>query len=122
MKRGGFTLVEVMAAMVIVGVAFVSILGMYTVGIRISRQNRQKTEAYNLLTRKLEEIKPANFATNVNQAGFQYSGFPQYTLGVTQTAPFLGNPNLKRIEVGVSWNNSFGNLQAETIITLKANN
>lgn len=125
----GFTLIEVVASLVIVGIALVAILGMFSIGSRSNSFNQDKVVACNLLQRKLEEVKCKSFdAINSDDDDevITVNG-STYTLNV-EVAPlgidltdFVGdNPPLKRVRANVSWATLFGTGMSETAYTLIA--
>ncbi len=117
--KQGFTLIEVVASLVIVGIALVAILRMFSFGSRSNISNQDRVIACNLLQRKVEEIKCKDFSTDVTESGISYTNFSDYTLNVSQITPYNANSYLKRVDVDVNWANPLGS-QSETMSTLVA--
>ena len=65
MNKKGFTLVEVVASVVIVGIAIVSVLGMYSIGNKAARLNMQKLYMYNVLQYHIEEQLSKDFPERI---------------------------------------------------------
>lgn len=114
MKKKGFTLIEVVASLIIVGVALVAILGMFSISSRTSKLSEERVAAYNLLQRKMEEVKAKDFASIASAPNESYSGFSDYTLNTTVTNP---STYLKEVEVKIQWAVPLGGTNEETITT-----
>ena len=116
-KRGGFTLVEVIASLVLASVTLVSILNLIMMNARLSHANMRRVKAYNLLQRKLEELKLEDFSTLANENNTNFTSDPGYSFDVVIT-PI--NAALKQLDVSISWNSlSSGNV-SESITVLRA--
>lgn len=130
MKERGFTLIEVVASLVIVGISLVAILGMFSIGSRSSAFNQDNVVACSLLQRKLEEVKCKGFDdinSNDDDEVITVNN-STYTLNVevdsldVDLTDFVGeNPPLKRVRASVTWATLFGNSRTETLYTLIAN-
>ena len=117
----GFTLIEVVGAVVIVGLAITAILGMFSISNKSRAANTKKFIAYNLLQRKIEETKLIGFAETINENIPNPYGIQGYTLTVArQPPPYNGNSFLKKVDVTITWSSPFGGTQSETISTLIA--
>lgn len=103
MRRHGFTLVEVVASLVMATVTLVSILNLLTMNAQGSHHNKERVIAYNLLQRKAEEIKALGFGIDASTLGSTFTLPPGFSYTITQTLdPFAtGNVFLKRIDVDV---------------------
>ena len=116
----GFTLIEVVSSIIIIGLALVATLSMFSIGSRSNALIQQKVIAYNLLQRKLEEASTKPFSTDVGESSVTYSGYSDYSLDLTQTDSYLSNSKLKRLVASISWTNPYGKSQTETISMLVA--
>lgn len=129
MKEKAFTLIEVVASLVIVGIALVAMLGMFSLGSRSNVFNQDRVIACNLLQRKLEEVKCKTFG-NINSNDDDEVitvNTSAYTLNVevdplkVDLTDFAGaDPPLKRVTVTVSWATPSGGSKTETVSTLIA--
>ena len=120
-QRHGFSLVEVMAAVVVVGVMAASVMNMYSFGGRANLIAQQQLALTGLFTYKVEEIKCQAFAKDVTVAGQVISSFPNYLIDVTQTTPYLSNTYLKKIDVTCRYTSLFGTSKIEKVSFLVAN-
>lgn len=117
-NRSSFTLVEIAASLVILGVALVSILGMFYVGSKASRLSEERTIAYNLLQRKMEEVISKIFADIAGASDETYPDFPNYTLDTSVTDL---SATMKEITVSIRWPSATGGTNQETITTKLTN-
>jgi type II secretory pathway pseudopilin PulG len=117
-REEAFTLIEVVASLIIIGVALVAILGMFYVGSKTGKMNEDRLIAYNLLQRKMEEVRAKSFTNIAGAINQNYSGFTDYTLDTTVTNI---SSNLKKVEVSVEWLDVFGRTRVETIATKLTN-
>ncbi|MDD5449298.1 MAG: type II secretion system protein [Candidatus Omnitrophica bacterium] len=116
-KNRGFTLVEIAASLMILGVAFVSILGMFYIGSRAGRLSEERTIAYNLLERKMEGTISKSFNAISDSLDETYDDFPGYTLDTTVNNV---SPTLKEITVAIRWQGAAG-IGHESITTKVCN-
>ena len=117
LSKKGFTLVELMVAVAILGIASIGIFQAYTTGFQAMADSKDRTVATNIAQKKLEEIK-----NSVKVAYPYYSiGYSELN-GKTFTIITVTNPkedNLEQVIVTVSWKNRNGvekNVQLETLV------
>ncbi len=128
-RRRGFTLIEVMVAMSILGVALVAALELFAGSLKLAGNSASQTEAL-VLARSLmdhflwQSVLPndGNYASMTDD-GYRWSayiGSVQPQLGASQDQEAVGAESneyeLKRIVVTVSWSSAAGakNLVLET--------
>jgi prepilin-type N-terminal cleavage/methylation domain-containing protein len=112
--RAGFTLIEVLIAIVFVSVGIVAVLSSLSVGVSGIDRGRRTTTALFLSEQRMEEIKsfaisqnPLQGWTNVVPATFPaegygaIAGYPDYRRTVTITNNPGGAANTKQVEVWV---------------------
>lgn len=112
--RAGFTLIEVLIAIVFVSVGIVAVLSSLSVGVSGIDRGRRTTTALFLCEQRMEEIKsfaisqnPLQGWTNVVAAAFPaegygaIAGYPDYRRTVTITNNPGGAANTKQVEVWV---------------------
>jgi prepilin-type N-terminal cleavage/methylation domain-containing protein len=109
----GFTLLEVLLAMALVGVAILGLLGVYVSGLKAVAQQRDRTTAVDLARRTLEGIKAvpwselpaddADFEGGPRAGAFPPSPYPgegQFRVLVKVVAD---DPHLRTVTVRVRW-------------------
>jgi len=117
----GFTLVEVIASLIIVSVSMLSVMRFYRL-LNLNHLVRYHSViGGNLLQRKMEEIiseKRTDFdETIVDTSGTAYIGYPDYIFEVREF-PWKANPYLKMIEVKGIWPFPGGGTTEKTIRTV----
>jgi type IV pilus assembly protein PilV len=100
-RDAGFTMIEVMVALLITAIAIVGILGMYMTQTQASSYSRHSAEASVLAADGLEKLRtmnpPAsNTLTNVTETGAPGGIF-------TRTSMVTGTGSPYSLEVRVSW-------------------
>ena len=93
-RQSGFTLIEVMAGMVIIAVGLLLLLPMMVTSMQANDFARGSTEASMLIKDKMEELKNMSVPTSgVDSIG---------TVTRTWTVTDLGN-NLYQLDVNIGW-------------------
>lgn len=104
----GFTMIEVMAGMVLITVGLLMLMPMMMVSMRGNNIARGSTEASALIKDKMEELKnSANPASGVDSLDNQVCTW-------TVTSP---ETNLRRIQVRVDWNDKNGLTHSNSMVT-----
>jgi len=123
LSKRGFTLVELMVAVAILGIASVGIFQAFSVGFQSMADAKYRTVATNIAQEKLEEVK-----NSVKVAYPYYSTDTQEVSGTTYTVIVVTHTqadNLEKVYVTVSWHDRQGNeknVQLETLVyDLKVN-
>jgi len=93
----GFTLIEVMVALVTLGIGLMAVMGLHFSSLRSDIRNRDESRALFLANQKIEEIRSQDFASVVS--GQDYSAHP-YDMEWSVTAPQAWR---KDVVVTVSW-------------------
>lgn len=84
--RTGFTVVEVLVAIVVLSVGIVALMGSSAMTTRMIGQGRRTTNAVQVATRRLETLRQMATSTNpACTAGAFSSGGPVTTDGVTES-------------------------------------
>ena len=103
-KEAGFTMIEVMVAMLITAIAVIGIVALFMTQSNASSLSRHQTEATVLAEDKIEKLRTLGAATaqsgtdnNLNEKGVTGSGI--YTRTWTETV----GTNFADITVTVSW-------------------
>ena len=105
-KQRGFTLVEVMAGMVIIAVGLLLLLPMMVTSMQANDFARGSTEASMLIKDKMEELKN----TSVPNSGIDSVG----TVTRTWTVTDLGN-DLLQLDVNIAWTDRNGRDHNNTV-------
>lgn len=106
MKRSssGFTLVEVLVAIVVLGVGIVALVGSSAMVTRMIGRGKVETRAAQVASRRLETLRLAAYSTSprCTAAGF-ISGGPATTSGVTESwvVPVAGK--VRSVQVNVTY-------------------
>ena len=124
MNRRGFTLIEVITSMVIIGISLVALMQVYTLTTRTQYYRVSSVVISNLLQKKMEEVlavKGNDFSTGVEDSiGSYYTGYPDVKLTVHETSNWKSNPFLARIDVSAEWPSPQGSNFTETVSALVA--
>jgi prepilin-type N-terminal cleavage/methylation domain-containing protein len=104
----GFTLVEVMAGMILITVGLLMLMPLMVVSMQGNDMARGSTESSLLISEKIEELK--NVATPVS--GVDTTGSAIRTWTVTDAGS-----NLRRLQVRVSWIDFAGHPHSNSMVT-----
>ena len=106
MKSKGFTLIEVLIALVILSVAFLALAGLMVQTTKNNSFGGRITEAATFAQEKLEEFRAIGWEKIIpNTSGIDY---PDGATGIVYTrnwrvTPNPANGNLKEITVTINW-------------------
>lgn len=96
----GFTLLELMLAIVLMVSGFLSLSWALSAGLFAGGDNENALTAINLAQEKMEEIRNKSYASLVNEAKSAVSGFSSFQRETTVSAIQSG---LKQVNVNVYW-------------------
>jgi prepilin-type N-terminal cleavage/methylation domain-containing protein len=118
MKNRGFSLMEVLASMAIVGIALVAIMLAFSLGGREVVTRREELIALNVMRGKMEEIKCKKFSDVIDQSAVPCTELPSCLYQVV-TVP-AGPPlvTLKKVELSLQWLSADGSTQSRKLTTL----
>lgn len=112
----GFTLLEILIAIIILAVGVIAIISAFSSGIFASSDVENVDLALNIAQAKMEEIKNTAFASLVDSGPTLDPNFPNFNVSVNVAE----GQNPMQIDVTVSWNTKGG--QADiNLTTLVAN-
>ena len=113
-RRRGFTLIEVLAAMLLLGIVLPSAMGALTLCLRTAAGARHRQEAAQLAEAKLNELLATRDAAAVGTGGDFGEDWPEYrwTL-VTGAGPF----GLEELDLTVEWQER-GGTRSTTLSTM----
>jgi prepilin-type N-terminal cleavage/methylation domain-containing protein len=98
--KKGFSLLEVMLAILLFGTGLVFLLQVVNTGLFVGGQNEDTVIAANLAQEKIEESRNAAYSAIVSEIKAVVAGFPDFKRRVDMTTPQTG---LKQISVTVYW-------------------
>lgn len=131
MTRKGFTLIEVIAAIVIVGVGLVSVIETFLMGNKMITLREERTVVAHLLQGTMEEVKAKGYAADVSHSGecSELSACAEscarmltenckYTI---KKEDYDAGLQLKKIDLAISWEPRGWEPQEEKITTVITN-
>ena len=120
-RERGFTLIEVMIAMVLTAIAIMGIIALYITETKASGFSRHTTEAAVLAEDKVEKIRTmastniaSTIESNLNERG-QTGGGGIFKRTYSQTQMPVGSPLYADIAVTVSWTDDGGVAHSLTV-------
>ena len=104
-RQAGFTIIEVMIAILLTALTVIGVLGLFRVETRASAFSRRETEAAVLAQDKLEELRtqiaPSADFTGSDNPTDQLSGTSFFARAWSVSV--TGDPNVYNIQVDVTW-------------------
>ena len=131
MKNRGFTLIEIVVAMAILGVGLIVIIELFSGGLRLGRASKEYTKAVGLARMKMEEFALRDHLEEGNEAGdfdrdFRWQvGVKKVDLLPAEKFPEFRPPvEFYQIKVDIIWRSGSRERSAgiETYKTLKVEN
>ena len=125
-NRAGFTLIECLVAIVILGIGLVGVVGCLTAALLANRSASDTELAVSIAQDRLEDMRSLGFGAVTYDNYPATSSVPELHSGVQTveiTDSFLGNARLKRVRLGISWhsaNRSTSRVEMETVIGNRA--
>lgn len=101
MNKQGFTLLEVIVAMVVVVVGLILISQAFSIGLRAVRVSDKATIARFLAEQKIAELETQAFSTLQSTNGDFGTNYPGFTWQEEVTSTDLDN--LKQVTLTISW-------------------
>jgi len=110
MKARGFTLIEVLVAVAILGIGLTAILELFSGGLRLGRASEEYTKAVNYARMKMEEmaVKP-DVAEGVEEGSFDDTFRWQVEVKKVDLLPVEDKPDFKlpahffQVQINVIW-------------------
>lgn len=100
-REGGFTLLEVLLTILLLGTGFAAILQVMSAGLLAGGANENEIIAANLVQEKIEELRNTQYSSIAEETPpVIVTGFPAFTREVLVTTP---QTDLKQITVKVYW-------------------
>jgi prepilin-type N-terminal cleavage/methylation domain-containing protein len=123
--RAGFTLIEMMIAVAILGIAAVPLMGMYAQSRKAAADHLLFTQAVAALALQSEAARSLTLAELGartgpldDEIGAAVARLPEGTAQAT-LAPMPGEPGLTRVELGVGWKNPWGANKTLTTVVVR---
>ena len=110
-KNKGFTVLEIMDAVSIFGIAIVSLLAVFTQAMTVSKRSDYAYTAYNLAKNHIERLRASSFSslslavevdTRINRDGDPDEA-GEYLRSTTVTNNYGGSADLTQVDVQVSY-------------------
>lgn len=123
-RQKGFSLLEIMIALVFITLAFIAVYQFLTSSIFINNQARLVSQAYHAAYHELEQVRQVSFDSLVNQTNGPLIGsVPQLSnlpdgQGSLTIENYEGNSNIKKVTVTISWRAPGGDTETINLITL----
>ena len=108
----GFTLLEVLLAVLLVAVGFVALSQAFSLGLFASGNNESLLVGTHLAQEKMEEIRNKSYANVTNETRTAVSGFSAFDREVVVSTP---SANLKQVNVSVYWLNKDDELNTSLV-------
>lgn len=99
-KRRGFTLVEVLATLVLLGIVLPALMKGATMALSAAQMARHTTEASDLARSKLNDLVVENLWSQATNGDFS-PDYPQYKFQVTNNP--LNDYGLSNVQITVTW-------------------
>jgi type II secretory pathway pseudopilin PulG len=122
-NQQGTSLVDALAAMVILAIGLVGVIGCLTMALQTDQKAKYMEKATATAQDTVEMMRSQGFG-NITTAEFPptdtVSNLPSGTQTIAITYPYNGNANLKKVVVTISWhstNNSTSHVSLVTVVT-----
>jgi type IV pilus modification protein PilV len=103
-SQGGFTLIEVMMAMVILGIGIMSIVALQTGDMAYNNSSRRQTQGYTWAMDRVERLRSIKYTNaDLNISAHSKAEGP-YSVKWTVSDNSANIPNTKKVDVRVEWN------------------
>ena len=99
-NTGGFTLLEVLLSILLLGAGFAILLQIISTGLFAGSQNEDEIVATYLAQEKIEELRNTDFSAIASEAKVAVSGFPAFSRQVAVATP---QTDLDQLTVTVYW-------------------
>lgn len=102
-KNKGFTLLEILMAIIIIGIGISAIIGAYNTGIFFTSDIENTDIALNIARQEMEEIKNTSFESIVDSGPITDDIFQNFNIEVATSFVDDTNSELKEVDVIVTW-------------------
>jgi type II secretory pathway pseudopilin PulG len=115
-RRGGFTLIEALAAIMLMVIVIPTLLNGFGIASKIATYSRQRADATALAQSKLDEIVATQSWQTGMTAGDEKVGVYTYHYEATIGDWDKGEAGIQQLTMTVSWNDGARNLQLTTLL------
>lgn len=111
LSKRGITLVEILIAVVIIGVALISLGLVFSEGVVLMTETRERNIANQCIQEMAESIRDMSYdeilalGPTFNASGFPQLQNPQGLLDIEDT---FGQDDIRRVTITLNWNSSIG--------------
>ena len=121
-KMRGFTILEVMVAVIVLGFGLLAIMHLFPIGLRASKISQDTTVATFLAQQKIENLRNTGWSqiTGGMENYGVITGYPEFKRVTTVQTPYTLDPQLKRITVEVFYK-PYGGERSVKLVTLFTN-
>src|ERR687895_777695 len=102
----GFTLIEIMIALVVLSVGLVALAGLQISAIRGNAFSKRMTTAVSIANEKMEQLKNSPYANILSESSIQVT---QSNMNFTRQVTVTNNsplPNTKTVTVMITWSDT----------------
>ncbi len=103
-SQRGFTLIEVMMALVILGIGIMSIVALQTRDMAYNNSSRRQTQGYTWAMDRVERLRSIKYTNADLNVGSKSQAEGPYLVRWTVSDNSLNIPNTKKVDVSVEWN------------------
>ncbi len=119
-KKGGFTLLEVMVAVVILGFGLLAIMHLFPIGLRASKISWDTTVATFLAQQKMEELRDTKYANIGDSLPTGTFDLPFDNFRWTKSVSEVESDRLTKVMIEVSYS-PYGQGRKVKLVTFIAN-
>jgi len=118
-KRDGFTLLEVLIAIVLFAAGIIAVAGLFSAALVSGIDSENTGIAIALAEKRMEEIRNLNFDTGIiDEAKAAVPGFTGFQRSVAVTTPYA---DLKQVTVNVYWSYKGGETTTSFVTYISKN-
>jgi prepilin-type N-terminal cleavage/methylation domain-containing protein len=123
--KAGFTIVEVVVSVALMGIIFSAAFGSYFLGMRLIEDARHRLRASQIIQSELERIRTLNWTaiealpidSSFVPTGEYVAQFAQF-YSTNRAVDLVSSPNQAIIKIDVTWDNSRGATAEESFTTV----
>jgi Tfp pilus assembly protein PilV len=122
--RRGTTLVEALAAVIILAIGLVGVIGCLTMALQTNQKAKYTEKAAAIAQDNIEEMRSLGFGAITTEefpAEAEVSDLPGGVRTVTITTPYNGDARLKRVAVDIAWHSTNNTTSHVTLATVVSN-
>jgi prepilin-type N-terminal cleavage/methylation domain-containing protein len=118
-KQSGFTLIEVMVAIVILSVGLLALASSTANVSRMVGSGKWATVASQVATRRLENIRQVAYSTSpACTSSALVGGTAAFGSGISESWSVTGSGNVRQVQVAVTYTRAGGRSSTDTVSTM----